>query len=92
MISQPTYLRLETKDADITQITQLASNVDVRTLTYTGRASLIDIDCCYDQTMDSKAFYGRYEDAFTSLHESEKNRFFSLLTEDFLSRFNPVYE
>ena len=91
IVDQPTYLRTEFRDRDRVQLVQIANEVDVRTSTYAGQASLLDIDCSYNVQLEAETFFDSYRSVLEELHESEKSRFFSLLTPEFLERFHPVY-
>ena len=92
LLNEPTNLRTEIRDSDLTKILQVANNVQITVGKEIKQGSVIDIDCSYNISMSSGDFFEKYGDLVNAAHEKEKVLFFSLLKKPFLSTFNPVYK
>ena len=89
--NQTTSLRTEVSEGDLRKIIQVSNNIGVNIPKYSGQGSLVDIDCIYHFPEQVTEFYTRYADILERAHFEEKKTFFSLLQEDFLNEFNPIY-
>lgn len=93
LTEEPTAIRTELSHDEFVCVLNIKNNTFVETQGFSGRGSVIDIDCIYTfDDADERAFFDTYEEVVERGHRVEKQRFFELLKPEFLSEFNPVYD
>ena len=83
------YFRTNILEGKFKNILQIANNTTVKQNNQMKRGSIIDIDTSVEGPEND--IYNHLNDLINEEHAQEKKLFFSLLTEDFLSKLNPEY-
>lgn len=85
-------IRVENAIPPYIKITQVANAAEINSPRHKGKGSVIDIDCIYNYEKEKRAdFWGNYQTVIDKAHSMQKEAFFALLKDDFLSTLNPEY-
>jgi uncharacterized protein (TIGR04255 family) len=89
--SESTHIRTELFDDDYQLVIQIVNNQNVTIQGKNNFGSLIDIDCSYNYEESNSSLKDSFLNVIDKAHDKEKENFFGLLLEEFLSDLNPVY-
>jgi uncharacterized protein (TIGR04255 family) len=89
--SESTHIRTELFDDKYQLVIQIVNNQNVTIQGKNNFGSLIDIDCIYNYEKSNSSLKDSFLNVIDKAHDKEKENFFGLLLEDFLSDLNPVY-
>jgi uncharacterized protein (TIGR04255 family) len=90
--TQSTSFRTEIIDGDIIKIINISNNVNINHNNKNFPGSILDIDVISKLNLTNSEFDKKMDSILENSHDKEKELFFNLLKEDYISSLGPHYE
>jgi uncharacterized protein (TIGR04255 family) len=91
ILNEKTHIRTEIKKNQFIQVVNIDNNAVLNTSPKKESILLVDIDCVFNFQPQNTSFFSKYKKILTDGHNSEKETFFSIMTEEIIGTLNPEY-